>query len=297
MPVSQQPDGMDSDHLGFSREGILHLVQQLRGGAKGRLPYDNIRLCISVIVSALTKRRIYGTYSFHDDLLVHRARQISNKKWFMSANELGPPLPEQTKIYGRCHQPSRPLYYCSLYEDTALSEVNAELHEQYVISTFTLSKGSILVPIGELDYFRRTGQTYMGSQTPYSADPYKEALAKEDGVECALFDAFMADEFIRPATTQVDYKVTSAFADVLLYSDWSLQSPIDAIVYPSVAFREGLNFAIRPQAYRAKLKLVEAKTKIIEISDVLGYGIFEYQTLATLKSVNPDGYLNWETVE
>jgi hypothetical protein len=43
------------------------------------------------------------------------------------------------------------------------------------------------------------------------------------------------------------------------------------------------------------MKLVEAETKIIEITDVLGYGIFVSRLLASLKSVSADGHLKWET--
>lgn len=203
---------------------------------------------------------------------------------------------KKTITYGRCHQSKHPLCYCSLYEDTALAEVNAEVGEHYVISTFTMPKDIRLIPVGELDYFRRTGRTYIGHETPQSAKLYEEALGEEDGVVSALIDAFLADEFIKPAITQTDYKVTSALSDVLLNGDLNPRIPIDAIVYPSVAFREGTNFAVLPGPYKSKLKLVEAKTKIIEVTDVLGYGIFDYQVLATLKSVSSEGRLDWESL-
>ena len=68
---------------------------------------------------------------------------------------------------------------------------------------------------------------------------------------------------------------------------------IDGIVYPSVAFREGTNFAVR-EVFKSKMEPVPAKTKIVEITDVFGYGIFVWKVLASLKSVNPDGSLGWE---
>jgi hypothetical protein len=55
-----------------------------------------------------------------------------------------------------------------------------------------------------------------------------------------------------------------------------------------------MNFAILPEPYKSKMKLVEAETKIIKITDVLGYGIFDYRPLASLKSVSSDGRLKWE---
>ena len=269
---------------------VLSVIEQLRGGAKSRLPYAQIR----EIMSAWAKYGVYQVYSIPKELSVHRARRLENKKWFEFAEDLGPPIPEKTITHGRCHQPKHPLCYCSLYEDTALAEVNAELGEQYVISTFTMPKDIRLIPVGELDYYRRTGRTYIGNETQQSAKPHEKALGEEDCVVAALIDAFLAHEFIKQATTQTDYKITSALADVLLNGDLKPQKPIDALVYPSVAFREGMNFAILPEPYKSKMKLVEAETKIIEITDVLGYGIFVYQLLASLNSVSTDGRLKWE---
>lgn len=266
------------------------IIERLRGGATSRLPYDQIR----ALICELAKGGVYQSYSMPEDFSVHRARRVEDKKWFTSVDDLGPPPPEKTIDYGRCHQPGRPLCYCSLYEDTALAEVEAVLGEHYVISTFILPKGSVLIPIGDLDHFRRTGETYIGQSVLQTAEPYKEVLAREDGLATVLTDAFLADEFIKPATTPTDYKITSALSDVLLNGDLSPRTPIDAIIYPSVGFREGRNFAILPGIHRSKMKLVEAETKIIEITDVLGYGIFSYQMLSTLKSVSPNGGLNWE---
>ena len=273
---------------------VLRVIEQLRGGAKSRLPYAQIR----EIMSAWAKYGVYTVYSkIPEELSVHRARRLENKKWFEFADDLGHPIPEKTITYGRCHKPKHPLCYCSLYEDTALVEVNAEFGEQYVISTFTMPKDIRLIPVGELDYYRRTGRTYIGNETQQSAEPHEKALGEEDGVVAALIDAFLADEFIKQATTQTDYKITSALSDVLLNGDLKPQKPIDAIVYPSVVSREGINFAILPEPYKSKMKLVEAETKIIEITHVLGYGIFEYRTVTSLKSVSSDGRLKWEALD
>ena len=284
-------NNMGLDQFVPTKEGALNVIEQLRGGAKSRLPYDKIR----AYISALAKRGVYQTYSLPEDLDVCRVRWLENKKWFASVDDLGPPSPEKAVAYGRCHQPERPVCYCSLYEDTALAEVNAELGKQYVISNFKLRKDIVVIPAGEFDFFRRTGRTYIGHAIPESENPYKEIHSREDWIVPALIDAFLADEFIKPATTDTDYKITSAFSDVLLNGDLNPSRQIDAIVYPSVAFREGVNFAILPEAYKSKMKLVEAETRIIKITDVIGYGIFEYRTLATLKSVSSEGHLDWET--
>lgn len=120
---------------------------------------------------------------------------------------------------------------------------------------------------------------------------YQQALDGRDGILKALVDAFFADEFIKAANTPSDYNLTSALSDVLFNAAWDT-SP-DAIFYPSVAFRTGSNFAIRPNAVEKKLKLLVEETRIVVVTDVLGYGIFETETEAVLKSVSEVGELEW----
>lgn len=283
----------DSPDLGFSKEGALGIIEQLRGGAKSRVSYDQIRLMVSVLMSASARYGVYTPYSIPKELPIHRVRRLESKgEWFRSIADLGPTPSDKTPAYGRCHQPRRPVGYWSLYEDVALAEVRAELNEQYVISTFKMPKGSRFVPIGDFDYYRRVRRTYLGDALEQSGKVYGEILTREDQAIFSLFDAFLADEFIKPAMTQTDYKITSAIADVLFNCDLKL-GKIDGIVYPSVAFREGTNFAIR-EVFKSKMEPVPAETKIVEITDVFGYGIFVWKVLASLKSVNPDGSLGWE---
>jgi hypothetical protein len=271
-----------------------NIVEQLRVEGK-TLPYDKIQLIISTFVLRLFKRGMYRPYKIPEQLTVHRARSMGNKKRFASVVDLGPTLPEGTTRYRRCHQPNRPMCYYSLYPDTALAEIKAKVGKRYTISTFAMPKGSSVIPIGELDFFRRTGRTYIGNDTPGSLKFYQEAMAKEDWPQCALFDAFIADEFIKRATSHGAYNVTSAFSTALLKSRPRGSAPVDAIIYPSVAFREGMNFAALPEMHKAKMSLVKDQTKIIKITDVLGYGIFDWKPIDTLKSVDTDGRLNWES--
>jgi len=45
------------------------------------------------------------------------------------------------------------------------------------------------------------------------------------------------------------------------------------------------------------MKLVEAETKIVEVTDVYGYGIYDYKVLVKLRSVSEDGSLQWDEGE
>jgi len=284
--------------MGFTKEGALGIIEQLRGGAKGRLRYEQIYLSIGIIIKASARQGVYQPYRMQNELPIVRVRPLEKPgEWFQSIEDLGP-LPLHKAIrYARCHRPGRSLGYCSLYLDTALAEVKAELGQQYAISTFTMPTGTMMLSVGELDYFRRTGRTYLGAAVEQSAKIYEEVLDRKDWTLIALFDAFLADEFIKPAETQADYKVTSAMAEVLFHGGIPFPKPIDAIIYPSVAFREGTNLAIRSEFFRAQMKLVEAETKIVEVTDVYGYGIYDYKVLVKLRSVSEDGSLQWDEGE
>ena len=283
---------MDSEGLDeviSTRTGLMQLIEQLRGGAKARLRYDEIR----AYIFALGKKagRIYQVYSLPGTLDIHRARLLNypDDKQAFKRGDLGHPPSEKTIKYGRCHQKHNPVCYCSLSEDTALAEVGAQVGNYYVISTFDISLDIRLVPIGEFDYYRRTNKTYLGET---SSEVYEKLIEEGDWIDTGVIDAFFADEFIQRAMTNTDYYITSSFSD-LLFNE--LEKPIDALVYPSVAFRGGINFAVTPDAYNSKMVLNEKKTRIVRIDNNLGYGIYEYSIIDKLKSVVDEGVLEWAT--
>lgn len=272
------------------KEGALNVIEQLRGGANSRWPYVQVRDVIMALIKQ-PKHRVYQTYAIPGgEFTVHRARRLrDHEEWFLREKDLGSPPPDKTINPGRCHRPNYPLCYCSLNPEIALSELNAELGDCVVIAEFRFEQNIIAIPVGELDYYRRTGETYLGSAIEGTTKPFDDRLAEPNAVIPTLIDAFLADEFIKPATTNTDYKITSAFSDIIL-NELEPNHKVDAIVYPSVAFRGGLNFAIQPESLKLKMKLIDAV--VIEITDVIGYGIFGRQQLGKLKSVT-DGCLDW----
>lgn len=274
-----------------TKEGVLNVIEQLRGRINHRWSFETLKKYMEGLVES------HGVFqstliSGSEKLTLHRARHIEEGKQLTHLKELGARNVDDTKDHGRCHWPSNPLCYCSLYEDIALTEVGAERGQKYVITTYQVINDLIVLPIGELDYFRRTENLQLGGGDKSTLTPYKKALEGEDGILKALIDAFFADEFIKPARCPVDYKLTSALSQVLFESEWATIS--DAIFYPSVAFRGGSNFAIRPDAVCRKLKLLPEETRIVAVKDVLGYGIFELEVEVVLNSVSESGDLRWE---
>ena len=161
---------VNSPDLGFSKDGALGIIEQLRGGAKDRLSYELIYLSIGILVKASARQGVYRPYCMQNEISVVRARRLEK------SGEFGPLPRGQTIKYARCHRPGRSVGYCSLYMDTALAEVRAELGQQYAIATFRMPGSSIVIPVGEFDYFRRTGRTYLGEAVEQSAKIYSEIL-------------------------------------------------------------------------------------------------------------------------
>jgi len=283
------------------KEGALNVIEQLRGGVKGRWKYGQIRDFVFALISH-ERNRIYQTYEIPAlskqvapepvPFTVFRARRLKSPgEWFKSADDLGSPIPEKTDKFGRCHQPGAPVFYGSLLAETVLSEIDAELEDHVVISEFQIEQDITVIPVGEFDYFWRTRQTYLGAENEASSKPFEEALKTiDDNVVPLIVDAFLADEFIEPARNHTDYKITSAFSDII-FNEFGKRYEIDAIVYPSVAFRGGVNFAFRPDSEKRKMKLIDAK--IVEITEAVGLGIFGHRKLGKLKSV-VDGQIEWE---
>lgn len=286
------------------KEGALNVIEQLRGGVKGRWTFEQVRNFVFALITP-EENRIYQTYKIPAlstkiatvpvAFTVFRARRlVSAEKWFKRANELGSPTVAEAKKFSRCHKPSDPVFYGSLFLETVLSEIEVELGDHVVISEFQFQQDIVALPVGELDYFRRTKQTYLGAKTEESSKPFEKALEAIDrNIVPLLIDAFLAEEFIKPAVNDTDYKITSAFSDII-FNEFGINHEIDAIVYPSVAFRGGVNFAVRPESERKKMKLINAQ--VVEITEALGYGIFGRKELGKLKSI-ANGQLEWQKID
>ncbi len=297
------------DLLGLSqfvleKEGALNIIEQLRGGVKARWKYQQVRNFVNALIKPQINR-VYQTYSISAlstqvasepvAFSVFRARRLDQRdKWFENVDDLG--SRKTVDKSGRCHQPGAPVFYGSLFSETALSEIEVELGEQIVISEFQLQQGQeiIVMPVGELDYFWRTKRTYLGEEIEGSSKPFEDVLDTiNSNVVPLLIDAFLAAEFIAPARCQADYKITSAFSDII-FNEFGINHEIDAIVYPSVAFRGGVNFAVRPESERKKMKLIDAQ--VVEITEALGYGIFGFKKMGKLKSI-ANGQLEWQKID
>jgi hypothetical protein len=281
--TATQPAQLVEDHL--------HLIERLRGGTTARLGADAIRPLLAELIGRAGPA--YWTYSLPRIVKVHRSRPLEpGDDWRrFTQRDLGPPPPDKVTEYARCNHPGQSLLYCSLEENIALAEMQAARGQTHLITTYLLDRNMRLRPIGELDFFRRTGGlTYFGDSTSKVARHYAGMV---QDINVTLIDAFLADEFMRYAQTDAVYFLTSTAADILFADIEGNAWPApDALFYPSVVFRSGVNFAIAPHAYASKVSLIAEETKIVRITEVLGYGLYRYDTLALLES--REEQLSWK---
>jgi hypothetical protein len=270
------------------------LLEQLKGEVKNSGSYMKVRSMVATIVE---KYGVHQSYELGSSLTWHRARIVDETLeglWYQDKYDLGARSEDSVSDYGRCHSPKASVAYLALSEDIALSEVAAKSGSYVAIATYTPIENFIVVPIGELDHYRRTGSTYLGMANRHSSQPYVDA-EKEDSdrwLMLSLADAFLADVFSTSLSDKSQYLVTAALADYLFNSaNW--QRSIDGIIYPSVAYRSGLNLAIPSRILDKQFSLSLLETKIIYLKSHFDYGIYEKQTVAKLKSVSIDGKLEW----
>lgn len=273
-------------------EEHLQVIERLRGGAAARLGYEDVRALLAKLV-----KRAAPAYWVHTPprvLTVHRSRPLGrDEDWRQfTERDLGPPPPDCVRNYARCNCPGQSRLYCSLEENIALAEMQAARDQIHLLTTYLLDRKIKLLPIGELDFFRRTGGlTYLGDSASKIARLYAGMVDEPD---VAFIDAFFADEFMRHASTDAVYFLTSALADILL-SDAETEPAPEALFYPSVVFRGGVNFAITPEACATRVNLIPEATKIVRITEVLGYGMYRYDTLAQLEICEPERLVWKET--
>ena len=301
-PVGQVYEVTPESLVGFasSLEGLRNLIEGLRGGLKFHFGFEDIRVHVQAMMRACCEN-CYGSYAIPTPFSFVRARRHDDPEaLFQEMLDLGAPRPQEVKKFGRCNVPNQPILYCSLYPETALSELDAQREEVFTLSAYGVRLGQQVYAchVGEIDYYRRTYETYFGRNNQGNTRRLQDMEKNEQWDSQCLLDAFLAEEFISPAKSQADYRVTSAFCDIL----WkNKRNDLDAIMYPSVAFREGRNFALQTEAVAKKLELLsmESKhemgdvTKVVRVVDVLGYGIYRLKEIARLRSVDQNK-LKWE---
>jgi|TARA_R110002033_G_scaffold7587_1_gene27490 hypothetical protein len=272
----------------------LAFIQGLRGGMCDNHTWDESRDRLNELINS---EYVYFLmkYSLKIESKVNlfRGRIINDKEINNIENLIYKPS-EKVLEYGRCNIPKQSIYYASNNFDTVLSELSVEINDiVYVLNSEIKNDKKIdFIPVGELDHLRRYGKSLLSDnlEVVSKVKDIMTSIKKKDINNYYvqhLLDAYLSELFFKKAYTKKDYKLTSAFSDII----YKLDSSLDGISYPSVKHRGGINFAIKSETFDEKIKVL-AVVKIKIIND-LGFGIYTYEVLDKSKSIGLNGDINW----
>jgi RES domain-containing protein len=226
-----------------------------------------------------------------DQFEMLRSRKISNSTDLENVKQMGPPPAHRIKSMGRCNHEGQSVLYGASNLPTSFLEIGFSETEPCAITVqFKLREGQQLrlLPIGELDHYRRHKRPRLG--TPGIAEQievFLEPLEAYDYFAFHYVDAYLVDYFSRPSDSEphlyeVTARISNAFMNII---------GIDGIIYPSVKHQGGLNYAINPESFEGKFEVV--KFSLTTPVRDLGYGLFEFYEHAHGTHINERGDFIW----
>lgn len=282
------------DEATRSLQGCIGLIEQIRGGGRFRFSWGHIR----EILSALTSGHWWFGYPLPSEFSVFRGRFRNDVEHFQNVKDLSFRPTDCVSDYGRCHKPGFSVFYGANNLDTVLSELSPEIgdHVHIAIAKLRSDKAVNVTAVGEIEHVRRYGRALIGNdQARQYIQTFLDNAKSEMDIKTILMDAFLSDLFVTPASSQKDYKVTSALSDIVFsFRDPQHGLGFDGFAYPSVAHRGGTNYAFRSESFSQSMEIYHCMA--FEITDYLGFGIYGRRKYAEGKSISEDGIIQWESI-
>jgi hypothetical protein len=261
------------------------IIKSLSGGDERSEWWDDIKAQLNLIIEGL----LLTTISLKDDSVFYRGRPLNGDKYFSCGKQISLRESKDITSYGRCHKPQQQVLYASNNFETVYEELGLNVGDK--VQTIEIHKRTDrkvnVVIIGEVDHIRRHGKPMLINEEGVDGiKKYWDSLNEFDRTRYNLVDAFMTNLMRRPVKYQHEYKVTSAFCDIIF------EQGVDAIMYPSVGHLGGWNIAIRGDTF--KKDFIIKNSEVHKIFDVVGYGIFGRLKVKQSKSLDNKQQINWE---
>lgn len=262
------------------------IIEPLRGGAAKHMRWESVREQIDL----LTDGYPFRAYEIKQKLKLYRGRKLRDLAAPYELPQMLSPPKGKVSDFGRCQKPGDPVMYMSSNVETVMGELRAGIGDIVQIAEFEVipKEGFLYSIIGEYDFVRRHNFSMFGSEEggKIVAD-FVRKMTEIGRLRLHMTDAFLAEEFRKFASTTHDYRITAAIAEEQYAQGFG------GFVYPSVQHLGGMNFVLR-QEHEAMAKCVSMQ--IVEITDVLGYGIFELRNLAEANKPIPNP-ISWDRHE
>jgi hypothetical protein len=201
-----------------------------------------------------------------------RGRLCKEGECFESTDQMRCPPVGVDINRGRVNGPGERFLYASRGNGTCLSGLSGETGNHYQLAKFVLRSGAAInaLVIGEIEYRHQSNGLSLLAQ--WGAEQEVKCLAGtgefslEQQCSAIVVDAFIAEQFALKAHKAFDYKLTNWLVSVLLE-----RGDANAVIYPSVQHRGGLNIAIPADVVDSSLDMVDGEYGQIE--QYVGYGM------------------------
>lgn len=274
----------------------IEIIETLRGGFAKRGTFEQVKKCLDELTSDHDWSLLtYDKVTFPP--LTRARRQsfaVSSHSPYTSSRDFFAREASAVTEPGRCHTPFFSVFYAANNIETALSEVSPDVGHVVHCGTFApkASASLRLITIGAIDHYRRHGTPILPSVDIASqTDRILADLSPTASTRVSLIDAFLAEIFYASVSRDIDYKLTAALS-MILFDDTFGGNPIDGIIYPSVAHRGGMNYAIRGEKAIENLDLQECVC--LQITQVLGFGLYASMPWHKSTAIDFEGNISWD---
>lgn len=218
----------------------------------------------------------------------YRVRRLANETPFTQKSELLYP-PPSIEHQDRMNNMSSRVLYVSLHEYTAMAETKIDasfINSHFQLTKFSADREITVFSLGDFNniykntprdsiYFNQAAKHYIGHSTDATIKGYA-------ALECAIAEV-LYDQ------TDNYHILSSIMADAI----FTANPIIEAIMYPSVQNRYGINFAINK---KLSDELIMKNSFVNKLIDVYRNGFFKYSTVKECIKINGND-LVFSTVE
>jgi len=270
----------------FKLTKTIQFIEELNGGGERRLWWQDIRERLD----HMTEGCLLIGGDILDEMVWVRGRQFYGNSYYSNCKDLTLRDPKEIKNYGRCNKPGQPILYASNNLETIYSELGLQVGDRVEVITIHKKEGVKFsyLSVGEVDNVRRYGRSLLGGDgITKEVKDHWNSVSDIERLRLNLTDAFVADRFRQFAKYPHEYKITSAYSDIIF------SRKVDGFAYPSVGHLGGWNIAITEDAFLNNFEVQSAE--LFEIHDVSGYGIFGTISFGKSENIDQDsGEITWQ---
>lgn len=235
----------------------------------------------------LTQDYKFLTRQVSTDFHVWRARKLTQKSPFLNVRELSYP-PTQITGVGRLNNANEPIFYGSIRKETALAEIELEAGDFVQLAGFRFVENTNinLAMMGQYWYVFKTGRFELGEDPEGVVSKLLNTFSPEAGYKTLYIDRFLAELLSARNASDKNYLHTRILTKIIFE-----RTNAEAIFYPSIKDKQGLNIAIKPLISDMYFK--NSSCGVLEVNKKLRYGMYDYDSIYTARGLDENNNFIW----